>query len=205
MLVTIKKKNAVFLLELLLLLLAPLFFAPGFFSGFLKNTAIVLIFSYFTASAFINYGYKGLGFFKPAKLDKVLFLAFVLGSYLVFALNGKLIGYCPVSTIMVSNSLPVAVAFFAYALISAPVQEIVFRAYLIKKFQKLGLGFLMQIVFSAFLFGLIHFVWGFKIFAVSFLAGLILSWWYKKTGNLFFIILTHIVYGSLFGLTCFLK
>lgn len=156
----------------------------------------LLIFGLLTFFCSLILGDKGvtLGFrIDNIKSAMYVNLAFVtVCSLLIFATREfNLVRY-------VSDNIPPSSWYILYALLLGPIQEFMFRGFLFARFNNSGINSLSRILISGLLFGFIHLIYGDVltiIFATVF--GICLSIIYNFKPNLYAIMFSHIIIGSL--------
>ena len=88
--------------------------------------------------------------------------------------------------------------FFLYPLLSAWIQEIIYRTFLFIRYQKLFKKKYLLILASGITFGFAHIVYYHPLSLVlTFIAGMYLAWIYAKTENVFFTSILHAILGNL--------
>ncbi len=122
-------------------------------------------------------------------------LAFFILSVSSTALQSWLIGYD-----MLSASLPLRL--FLYSFVSVPIQEFIFRSYLTWRMDTLGYGTKLNIAISSLLFIAGHIPFRSPIMlGVVIVIGYVYSRLYVHHRNIFPILLSHAIVGSLLILT----
>lgn len=96
------------------------------------------------------------------------------------------------------GSYPIIYPLLVYFLFSSPLQEMVFRAFLIPRLKKISTSPSFLITFSSLIFGLVHLPLGNHFLTiVSFFLGIIWSKNFVKYNNFFALSLSHSLIGGL--------
>lgn len=132
----------------------------------------------------------------------LLLTCIFMGAQLIYSLFGNLLefslralGYTAMEQLTVASAQSATVSMFLYTAIFAPLgEELIYRGFLLRRFQKYGNVF--AIFFSALLFGVMH---G-NLFQIpfAFLTGLVLGYTAVEF-SLVWSILLHIINNFLFG------
>lgn len=94
--------------------------------------------------------------------------------------------------------MPLWLILISYALLSAPLQEVVFRGIIIRRLELIVKNKWLIIGISAFLFALVHVMFlNPMLVVVTFIGGLVWGWLFMRYGNLWPIQVSHSVLGSI--------
>jgi membrane protease YdiL (CAAX protease family) len=95
-------------------------------------------------------------------------------------------------------NMPLWLILTSYALLSAPLQEVVFRGIIIRRLQVMTQNKWVIIGISSVLFALVHVMfWNPMLVVVTFLGGMVWGWLFMRYGNLWPIQVSHSVLGSI--------
>ena len=190
------KKQTLWLELLLVYIIPPLLFI----SGLLPSSALMPVLWLLTFYAFIhlkNTKTRLLAFnFKKEDLFFVLLrFAFIAGAMILFVLL-----YKPDIFLILVKTKPLfwLGLIFLYPVLSAYLQEILFRAFFFKRYKKLFNNRPLNLIFlNALIFSYIHIVflnWIAVLF--TFIGGLLFAHTYLKTRSILLVSIEHSLYGN---------
>ena len=168
--------------------------------GFLPKESIMLILWAVTLYAYLHLRSKGVKVFALDFKRKDLYA--VLKRYLIITILMTLfiLAYEPENFLALAKARPLfwLLVMLLYPLVSAFVQEILFRNYFFYRYDSLFKGHLLLFVFvNALLFSYVHIIfenWIALIF--TFLGGLLFAQTYLKTRSTFLTAIEHSLYGN---------
>ncbi|HUV42665.1 MAG TPA: CPBP family intramembrane glutamic endopeptidase [Patescibacteria group bacterium] len=165
---------------------------------------IFVIFLFY--QTFTKYNFKQLGYFKPTKQDYLFFLPMIPFSFLLLMLfiRFKLSYFCPPEPLTILEKIPTWLYLLIYALINTPVQEVIYRPFLINHLEMVLKNKKLIFILSVTLFSLLHLAWGAQLVLGSFFFGIYVVWWFMKTRNVVFITIAHILIGLIIMYFCFI-
>lgn len=95
-------------------------------------------------------------------------------------------------------NMPLWLILVSYALLSAPLQEVVFRGIIIRRLEVITKNKWIIIGISSVLFALVHVMfWNPMLVVATFLGGMVWGWLFMRYGNLWPIQVSHSVLGSI--------
>lgn len=178
--------------------LLPLVFAAGFFPSFRFVALFLVAFTYlFVLLGDRRFGSwrlfprRPFGHWRPVLLR---FFAFALLSTLIVALTfpDSLFSWLRAGR----WDLLGGVLLF-YPLLSVIPQAIVYRVYFFHRFRDLFVDERLLVVLNAFLFGLLHTLYGNWLAVVlTFFGGFVFAWTYLRSGSLAITVIEHSLYGD---------
>lgn len=193
-------------LPILLLIIFPFFLIkdlPLLWVRYLVGLGIII---YLLAQAFLKYSFKQLGFFKPTREDFFYFLPALpfLFLLLILAIRLKLFYLCPPEPLAIPEETPAWLFLLTYALINAPVQEVIYRSFLVNHLGETLGNKKLVFILSVALFSLVHIAWRAQFILGSFFLGIYIVWWFMKTRNIVLIMIAHILVGLTVIYFCFI-
>lgn len=204
MLNQIKYKKRIVLIEFVILIILPLLLLHFFPKLLILRTAAMIlgIFYIFLMIRLyhinrINLGFGGKNKFLISFMHMLPWI--ILSSIVILILynqNAKLFIIPGIQANSLALKLPYSLLL--YWLISAPLQELLFRAYYINRLEKVIKNNTFIILISSFVFALVHIPFGSWFLTLgSFVLGIILASHFLKYRNIATMIVTHSWFGSI--------
>lgn len=191
-------------LTILLLLIFPFLLIkelPLLWARYLVGLGIII---YLLAQSFLKYDLKQLGFTKPSKADWLYFLPVIPFTFLILFSKFKLFKFCPPEPLVIPEGTPAWLYLSVYALISTPVQELIYRPFLINHLEEMLHNKKFIFILSVVLFSLLHIAWRAYFVFGSLVVGIYLVWWFMRTRNIVLITIAHILAGMVVVYICFI-